>query len=72
MWSTRKIHSLTEGLENGDTILWLRWFGAQGRLEIHVEGNKFYAHIPVNVGRITAKKSGKPIKDSLVIHGLRD
>ncbi|AHC52178.1 transposase [Sulfolobus acidocaldarius SUSAZ] len=50
----------------------LRWFGAQGRLEIHIEGNKFYAHIPVDVGRITAKKSGKPMKDSLIIHGERE
>jgi putative transposase len=50
----------------------LRWFGAQGRLEIRVTGNKFYAHIPVGVGRTTAKKSGKPIKESLVIHGERD
>jgi putative transposase len=59
-------------LENGDTILWLRWFGVQGRLEIHVEGNKFYAHIPVDVGRTTSKKSGKLMKNSLIIHGLRD
>ncbi len=34
-------------------------------------GNKFYAHIPGDVGRTTAKKSNKPIKESLVIHGLR-
>ncbi len=33
----------------------LRWFGAQGRLEIRVEGNKFYAHIPVDVGRTTGR-----------------
>jgi putative transposase len=50
----------------------LRWFGAQGRLEIHVMGNKFYAHIPVDVGRTVAKKSNKPMKDSLVIHGERE
>jgi putative transposase len=50
----------------------LKWFGAQGRLEIHVMGNKFYAHIPVDVGRITTKKSGKPMKDSLVVHGERE
>jgi putative transposase len=59
-------------LEDGDTVLWLRWFSVQGRLEIHVVGNKFYAHIPVDVGRSIAKKSGKPMKDSLVIQGLRD
>jgi putative transposase len=50
----------------------LRWFGVQGRLEIHVVGNKFYAHIPVDVGRSIAKKSGKPMKNSLIIHGERD
>ncbi|MCI2415757.1 MAG: transposase [Candidatus Aramenus sp.] len=50
----------------------LRWFDAQGRLEIHIEDNKFYACIPVDVGRTTSKKSGKPMKDSLIIHGERD
>jgi putative transposase len=50
----------------------LRWFGTQGRLEIRIEDNKFYAHIPVDVGRVVAKKSGKPMKESLVIHGERD
>ncbi len=34
-------------------------------------GNKFYAHISVDVGRSIAKKSGKPMKNSLIIHGLR-
>jgi putative transposase len=34
----------------------LRWFDAQGRLEIRIEDNKLYAHIPVDVGRITAMK----------------
>jgi putative transposase len=37
-----------------------------------VVGNKFYAHIPVDVGRATSKKSGKPMKDSLIVHGERD
>jgi putative transposase len=37
-----------------------------------VIGNKFYAHIPVDVGRTTSKKSGKPMKNSLIIHGLRN
>jgi putative transposase len=37
-----------------------------------VIGNKFYVHIPVDVGRTTSKKSGKPMKNSLIIHGLRD
>ncbi len=59
-------------MEDGNTILWLRWFGVQGRLEIHVIGNKFYAHIPVDVGRTTSKKSGKPMRNSLIVHGLRD
>ncbi|MCI2414712.1 MAG: hypothetical protein MPF33_05615 [Candidatus Aramenus sp.] len=49
----------------------LRWFGAQGRLEIHIEGNKFYACIPVDVSRTTSKKSGKPM-NSLVVHGERE
>ncbi|AOL17746.1 transposase [Sulfolobus sp. A20] len=50
----------------------LRWFGTQGRLEIYIDGNKFYAQIPVDVGRVTAKKSKRPIKGSLIIHGERD
>ncbi len=50
----------------------LRWFGAQGRLEIHMVGNKFYAHIPVDVGRTVTKKGGKPMKESLLIRGERD
>jgi putative transposase len=27
----------------------LRWFGVQGRLEIRVEGNNFYAHISLTL-----------------------
>ncbi|MCI2414571.1 MAG: hypothetical protein MPF33_04850 [Candidatus Aramenus sp.] len=27
----------------------LRWFGVQGRLEIHVEDNNFYAHISLTL-----------------------
>ncbi|MCI2414896.1 MAG: hypothetical protein MPF33_06595 [Candidatus Aramenus sp.] len=27
----------------------LRWFGAQGRLEIRVMGNNFYAHISLTL-----------------------
>lgn len=50
----------------------LRWYGTQRRLEVHIDDNKFYAHIPVDVGRVTTKKSGKPMKDSLIIHGERD
>ncbi|WP_231961170.1 MULTISPECIES: transposase [Sulfolobaceae] len=50
----------------------LRWYGTQGRLEVHIDGNKFYAYIPVDVGRVTAKKSKRPMKESLIIHGERD
>ncbi len=50
----------------------LGWYGTQGRLEIHVKGNKFYAHIPVDVGRTTAKKSGKQVEHSVIVRGERD
>ncbi|QKQ99885.1 transposase [Metallosphaera tengchongensis] len=50
----------------------LRWFGTQGRLEVHIDGDKFYAHIPVDVGRVTTKKSKRPMKESLIVHGERD
>ncbi|AAY79910.1 transposase [Sulfolobus acidocaldarius] len=49
----------------------LRWSGVQGRLEIHIINNRFYAYIPVDVGRVVAKRSGKLVKDSLIIHGER-
>ncbi|MCY0860784.1 MAG: transposase [Sulfolobaceae archaeon] len=49
----------------------LRWSGSQGRLEIHID-NKFYAYIPVDVSRVTAKESKRPINESLIIHGERD
>ncbi|WP_246263923.1 transposase [Metallosphaera tengchongensis] len=48
----------------------LRW-SAQGRLEVHID-DKSYAHIPVDVGRVTTKKTGKPMKESLIVHVERD
>ncbi|WP_231961204.1 transposase [Saccharolobus sp. A20] len=50
----------------------LGWFGVKGRLETHIVDNKFYASIPVDVSGIISKKSNKPMKDSLIIHGERD
>ncbi len=49
----------------------LRWFGAQGRLGAHVEGDGFYAHVPVDVGGTTARKSGKPMEHGVVVHGVK-
>ncbi|WP_246263912.1 hypothetical protein [Metallosphaera tengchongensis] len=50
----------------------LKWSGTQGRLEVHIHGNRFYAHIPVNVGRVNARESKRPIKDSPIVHDERD
>ncbi|MEM3685499.1 transposase [Sulfolobus tengchongensis] len=48
----------------------LRWYGKQGRLEIiyDEDTNKWYAHIPVDVG-VEETKNGK--KSKYVVHGER-
>ncbi|QKR00881.1 hypothetical protein GWK48_11245 [Metallosphaera tengchongensis] len=38
----------------------LRWSSTQGRLEVHIVGDKSYSYILVDVGRTTANKSGNP------------
>jgi len=46
----------------------LRWYGKQGRLEIHYDENAWYASIPVDVG-VEVTKTGK--KSKWIVRGER-